>query len=216
MAITKEQVWQAASRLSKDGQRPTLAAVRELVGGSYSTLSPLLKQWRERQAARRQPGAEPPPAVVERGAAATRAIWSVAERLAAERAELDRRREAAEADRAEAVALADSLAEKLDAVRAALDRARQETARTQAELDRARREERSPGRRAGQSAGGAGRAAGPPAPVARRGPAGGKRAGASGRGILTETRPFPLAPDGCRRVRWIGRSGGPGVESQII
>ena len=48
MPVTREQVWQAADSLSKAGQKPTLAAVRELVGGSYSTLSPLLCEWRER------------------------------------------------------------------------------------------------------------------------------------------------------------------------
>ena len=34
VAVTTEQVWQTTYRLSENGQRPALAAVRERVGGS--------------------------------------------------------------------------------------------------------------------------------------------------------------------------------------
>ena len=133
MPVTREQVWQAADSLSKAGQKPTLAAVRELVGGSYSTLSPLLREWRERQAAGAPAGSDPPAAVIERAAAAGQVIWSVAvrpaeERLAGERAAMARQCRAAEAEKAEA----DSLAEQLEGTRAELAAAR-------AELEAARR-----------------------------------------------------------------------------
>ena len=137
MPVTREQVWQAADSLSKAGQKPTLAAVRELVGGSYSTLSPLLREWRERQAAGAPAGSDLPAAVIERAAAAGQAIWSVAvrqaeERLAGERAAMARQCRAAEAEKAEAVSLADTLAEQLEGTRAELAAAR-------AELEAARR-----------------------------------------------------------------------------
>ena len=131
MPITREQVWQAADRLSKAGRKPTLAAVREIVGGSYSTLSPLLREWRERQTADAPAGSDPPPAVVERAMVAGRAIWSVAvrlaeERLAGERTAMARQCRAAEAEKAEAVSLADTLAEQLEGARVELAAAREE------------------------------------------------------------------------------------------
>ena len=52
MALAKEQIWETADRLSEQGRKPTLVALREAVGGSYSTLAPALREWKARQAQR--------------------------------------------------------------------------------------------------------------------------------------------------------------------
>jgi chromosome segregation ATPase len=48
MAITKERIWQVAEALVAAGENPTLAAIRkQLGGGSFTTLSEALKEWRQ-------------------------------------------------------------------------------------------------------------------------------------------------------------------------
>lgn len=50
MAITKEHVFKAADSLAEEGIEPTNAAVRERLGsGSFKTITPHLKDWRELQ-----------------------------------------------------------------------------------------------------------------------------------------------------------------------
>ena len=67
MAITKEQVWAAAEELAAEGLRPTLEAVRQRIGGSYTTIGPALNEWKARHAEKASPVREPPPpAVAER------------------------------------------------------------------------------------------------------------------------------------------------------
>ena len=146
MAITKQQVWQAADRLREAGQRPTLDAVREQIGGSYSTLTPLLRRWRERQEARRAAAAAPPAALSERVTATGQALWETAlrmatERLAGERADMERQHARWETEKTEALALADSLAAQLEAARRELEAAREGRARDRDALERARRRE---------------------------------------------------------------------------
>ena len=42
MAITREQIWNAADEIDAAGQNPTLAAVRKAVGGgSFTTIQDL-------------------------------------------------------------------------------------------------------------------------------------------------------------------------------
>ena len=144
MAITKAQVWQAADRLRAAGQQPTLEAVRAAVGGSYTTLSPLLRQWKERPAARRTAAVAPPAALSERVTETGEALWAAAlrmatERLAGERAELERQQARWETEKTEAIALADSLSAELDAARRELEATRRELAAARAGRDRARR-----------------------------------------------------------------------------
>jgi colicin import membrane protein len=50
MAVTKEQIFSAADDLAAAGQRPTLEAIRQITGGSYTTISPALNEWKARQA----------------------------------------------------------------------------------------------------------------------------------------------------------------------
>jgi len=47
MALNKEKIVSAAEQLEAEGKNPSMAAVRErLGGGSYATISPVLRDWR--------------------------------------------------------------------------------------------------------------------------------------------------------------------------
>ena len=126
---TKDEIWAAAQALTDAGERPTLVAVRKAVGGgSYTTISEAMAEWRARQEqpqARRDPA---PEAIAAQAAEMAAAIWAQAsalahEKLQAERAALDAAREGMEQERAEAVDLADVLSSELDQVRADLEAA---------------------------------------------------------------------------------------------
>ncbi|WP_346380791.1 DNA-binding protein [Acidithiobacillus sp.] len=121
---SQEAIWAAADALVKAGERPTLAAVRKAVGGgSFTTISEAMAEWRGRQAIA-EPVREPAPVAVSQQAAVLAAeLWAQALAIAHERLQTDR--EALEAvrvdmarERAEAVELADLLAGELDLVRA--------------------------------------------------------------------------------------------------
>ncbi|MGI9274175.1 MAG: DNA-binding protein [Endozoicomonas sp.] len=48
MAITRDDIIQAAEAIERDGGNPTMAAVREFLnGGSFATISPILREWKE-------------------------------------------------------------------------------------------------------------------------------------------------------------------------
>lgn len=48
MAITREEIIQAAEAIEQSGEKATMASVREhLGGGSFATISPVLREWRE-------------------------------------------------------------------------------------------------------------------------------------------------------------------------
>lgn len=104
--ITQEVVNQIAEQLASSGQNVTIDAVRQALGfGSFTTISPLVKSWKEANIVEAA-AVEAMPAEAERAAAeAARVIWSAAQRAAAERIEAAR----AQADDAvrEAVANAD-------------------------------------------------------------------------------------------------------------
>lgn len=128
MRITTEQVHNAANQLTAAGKRPTLAAVRQaLGGGSFTTISEALKTWREREDA--YPSVvEVPAQVSEHLEALTSALWRVAlqtaeQRYSTERATLETRCKAAvaEVDEArEALATLEAVAEAQEAALAAL------------------------------------------------------------------------------------------------
>ena len=116
MAVTKEQIFSAADELAAGGQKPTLEAIRQRTGGSYTTISPALNEWKARQATAAAPLREPAPqAVADRLAELGADVWAVAldlanARLAVEREALEKARAELEADRNEATELADKLA----------------------------------------------------------------------------------------------------------
>ena len=83
MAVTKEQIFSAADELAAAGQRPTLEAIRQITGGSYTTISPALNEWKARQATAAAPLREPAPqAVTDRLAELGGDLWTIALDLA--------------------------------------------------------------------------------------------------------------------------------------
>lgn len=116
MAITKTDIWRVADELNAEGIRPTLAAVRKkLGGGSFTTISEGMSEWRSRRQAAAVPRQDPaPPAVMEQLAEAGNALWALAvaqasARLEDERKRLDAQKDAMSERLAEAVELADAL-----------------------------------------------------------------------------------------------------------
>ncbi|EFP3693980.1 KfrA [Salmonella enterica subsp. enterica serovar Schwarzengrund] len=126
MAVTKEQIFSAADELAASGQRPTLEAIRKITGGSYTTISPALNEWKARQVTAAAPLREPAPqAVADRLAELGSDLWTIAldlanARLAAEREGLEKARAELEADRNEATELADKLAGDVEALQSRL------------------------------------------------------------------------------------------------
>ncbi len=127
MAITKDQIFAVADEIDAAGQNATLAAVRKaLGGGSFTTISEGMTEWKARKAARETPLREPaPPAVADRLAELGTEIWSCAlelanGRLAAEREALEAARLQLETDKAEAAELADQVTAELEVAKAAL------------------------------------------------------------------------------------------------
>ena len=48
MGITRDDIIQAAEALERDGEKATMASVREFLGGgSFATISPVLREWKE-------------------------------------------------------------------------------------------------------------------------------------------------------------------------
>ncbi|MBU2732054.1 DNA-binding protein [Acidithiobacillus ferridurans] len=124
---TQKAIWAAADALVAAGERPTLAAVRQAVGGgSFTTISEAMGEWRARQSVA-EPVREPAPdAVSQHAAVLASELWAQALAIARDRLQADR--EALEAtrtemarERAEAVELADLLAGELDQLRAEAD-----------------------------------------------------------------------------------------------
>ena len=126
MAVTREQILAAADEIAANGQAPTMATVRDRVGGSYSTIGPVLREWKARQASAATTLREPAPAAVtERLGELGAEIWAVAmdlasARLATEREGLERARVELEGERAEATELADRLNAEVDDLRASV------------------------------------------------------------------------------------------------
>jgi chromosome segregation ATPase len=109
MAITPDQIYATADKIAEAGEKPTLAAVRKaLGGGSFTTISEALKDWREAQTEEHELAAvEVPEAVSDRVQALQAQIWqlSMAEaekRLQSEREALKAAQEKANADVIEA------------------------------------------------------------------------------------------------------------------
>ncbi|EHP5747673.1 DNA-binding protein [Salmonella enterica] len=119
MAITTEQIMKAADELDREGQNPTLARVRKkLGGGSFTTISEVMIEWRA-QKTRSAPTHEPAPqAVTDRLAAFGDDIWALAleiadARFTGEREALEKSRQETEDARLEATELADQLTAEL-------------------------------------------------------------------------------------------------------
>jgi len=121
---TKERIFAIADDLDANGQNPTLAAVRKaLGGGSFTTISEAMTEWKARKAAKEKPVSEPAPQVVaDRLADLGGEIWALAlevanGRLAIEREALDAARVQLEAEKGEAAELADQVTTELEAMK---------------------------------------------------------------------------------------------------
>ena len=125
--VTREEIYAAADKIAQQGETPTLEAIRQRVGGSFTTLGPALREWRERrkqleQAATRS-SAELPPALAVRLQDFGSGLWSAAaeladQRIQAEREQLAADRQQAAAAQAEVAETADSLARQVETLRA--------------------------------------------------------------------------------------------------
>lgn len=120
MAITKQEIFDAADQIAAAGQRPTLEAVRQITGGSFTTISPALNEWKSKQASAAVPMRDPAPqAVADRLAEVGAEVWAIAlglanARLAADREAIEKTRAGMEAAQAEATELADRLTAQVE------------------------------------------------------------------------------------------------------
>lgn len=129
MAISIDDVFSAADRLSESGQQPTLAAVRSaLGGGSFTTISEAMKSWRAMQQAAAAPPVREaaPTAVMERFHQLGTDVWAVAismanDRLAKEREAFESVKAETEQAQKEAAEWADQLAAELESTRKRLE-----------------------------------------------------------------------------------------------
>lgn len=87
MAITREQILETASKLAEQGIKPTQTNVREsLGGGSFTTISEVLREWRQEQETVTQLQAVViPHHITERTQTLTAQIWETAQTIANER-----------------------------------------------------------------------------------------------------------------------------------
>jgi len=118
MAISTQDIYAAADAIAADGNNPTLAAVRKaLGGGSFTTISEAMKEWKAKHQAQTlaAPIREAAPASVsERLNVFGSEIWAIAlemanARLQSEREALELVRQELEETQTEAIDLADQL-----------------------------------------------------------------------------------------------------------
>lgn len=139
MTTQTQKIHAAADAISANGKRPTLAAVREAVGGgSFTTISEAMKTWSGRSAAPAEIDTTPE-AVTRAGVEQAVSLWQQAkvqadERLKAERAALDEARAEFEQETAEAAALADMLATENEALKMTIEQLKSDMAKQQKEL----------------------------------------------------------------------------------
>lgn len=105
MSTTEERIIEAAEKLEAEGVNPTQVTVREaLGGGSFATIGPVLKRWKESKKEEGQLAEiRVPEAITERLEALQGAVWQAAveeadRRLNAEREALHQAQEAAAAE----------------------------------------------------------------------------------------------------------------------
>ncbi|QQZ31089.1 KfrA (plasmid) [Thiothrix subterranea] len=147
MALTKDQILQAADQLAAAGTPPTLAAVRSAVGGgSYTTINEALKEWKAKQQAAVMPLREPAPEGISKRLDEVGAeVWAIAlelanARLTSEREALEATRQQLETAQQEATELADQLSAELEALQAQHQQATQDLQTAITTLEQLRQE----------------------------------------------------------------------------
>ena len=122
--VTREQVFETADALVREGASPTVVSVRtRMGGGSPNTITPLLAEWRALQDTAR---AQSLPAIPEPVEAVMRQVWGVAwqeaqGQLSGERQALEGARKALEQERGEMLAEIARLDTDLETARSALE-----------------------------------------------------------------------------------------------
>lgn len=121
MAITKQDVWRVANEIDAAGDKPTAVEVRKRLGtGSYSTITAALKEWVRPESEDDGQDLEPVPTEFEeRIAQAGADLFAIAMRIAQEQFQAERdawavERAEIEADREQAIRLADQVSTELD------------------------------------------------------------------------------------------------------
>ena len=133
--ITKEQILESIRRLEAEGKTPTMQGIRRLIGGSYSTLGPILSEWKQQQAqslASELSEESPVPIPLdEKASEFARVCWRIAEKMAKERIETERKelqkiRRKLEAERNEAIVFADDVSSENESLRSELEEKKKE------------------------------------------------------------------------------------------
>jgi len=135
MAITQEQIFRIADEIDATGQSPTFAAVRKaLGGGSFTTISSAMGEWKVRKAAKALIQSEPAPtAIQDKLTTLGMEIWAQA--LAMSNGRLDAQRQALEEGKIVNEAARQEAAELADQVTGELEAAKQRAISLQAERD---------------------------------------------------------------------------------
>ena len=125
--VTQDAVFSAADALVAQNIKPTLEAIRSEIGGSYNTLSPLLKAWRNQQSAQVATMLDMPDAVLTNVKTMAAELWKVASAEAAARTHAieeaaEQRVSDVEAEMGELSTAVNSLEMELATVRADLER----------------------------------------------------------------------------------------------
>ena len=109
MAITKDDILKAADALERDNERVTMETVRQFLGGgSFATISPVLREWKESRKSQVAIVIDMPAELKKAAERLEAEFWQVAsglanERLVAVQAESDAKVEEAQAERDEAL-----------------------------------------------------------------------------------------------------------------
>jgi len=134
MTPKQQQIVDAAEALAAEGATPTMENVRaRMGGGSFSTISPVLRAWKAENQAKIVQSQEAPPEAIDAGAKAAGAIWSAAMATTEQRIEdverlADVRVKTAERE-------ADAALADIARLEAAIQDAQAETGKTAADLE---------------------------------------------------------------------------------
>lgn len=122
MTSAKTRIFEIADEIDAAGQKPTLAAVRKAVGGgSYTTISEAMQEWKARKAAKEsRPMVPPPSAVTDHLTDLGSEIWSLAleaanTQLAADREAFEEAKRSLKTEKQEAVELVNQVTMELEA-----------------------------------------------------------------------------------------------------
>lgn len=132
MAITKQDVWRVANEINAGGEKPSAVEVRKRLGtGSYTTITAALKEWVEPEASDGDELAPVPAEFEDRIVQAGAHLFAIAMRIAGEQFQAERDAWAAEraqieAERDEAIRLADAVTADLDEAREQIGQLRTE------------------------------------------------------------------------------------------